>query len=179
MTSRFMAVVMTTFLLIGGCSRGPEPPLPTEDLEATIVGVIASDRGGVPFDLANGSVFDPPIGATVRRLRNWPARSSTEPEEVISGSLLLGGEAGDGSWWYEIAGSAGPNEDGCWSIYVGSFDQGDFVQFSSGLRVPKDLAFEIRRTGDDNSAVFPGHQADSVCIDEAGRAQYFELFAGR
>lgn len=176
-----MRIVAVFVLLtaLSACSRGPTPPSPTEDLTPTIVGVIDATVSALPVTLRGGETFAPPAGARVDRLDNWPADDVGEAEGLIADVLLLGGERPDGSWWYELAGFAGPNEDGCWSIYGGSFDEGDSVRFSSGLRLPKADGFEIRTYGHDDAQWFPGHQDDSICVDDEGRAVYFDAFIGR
>lgn len=127
--------------------------------------------------LHNDVRFEPPAGATVRRITNWPG--TNEPDESASNLLFLAGPVGDGSWWYELAGYSGPNEDGCWAIWGGSFDEGDSVRLSSGLRLPKAPTFEIRHQGHPDVDWFPGHQDDQICVDEQGRALYFTAFIGR
>ena len=170
------------FLVLGSalaaCSRGPAPPPPTEDLTATVVGVINDAAPGLPVDLQGGTQFSPQPGVAVERIKNWPG--GDEPEGLAEGLLLLGGQRPDGSWWYELAGfGEGPNDDGCWSIYGGSFDEGETVRLSSGLRLPKAPSFEILDEGHDDVDWFPGHQDDSICVDEHGRAVYFGAFIGR
>jgi hypothetical protein len=113
------------------------------------------------------------------RLRNWPAHPATEAEGLLPGVLLLGGERPDGTWWYELAGFRGPEGDGCWPIFGGSFDEGGTVRLSSGLRLPKAPDFVIRTYGHDDVEWFPGHQDDSICVDEQGRAVYFDAWIGR
>jgi hypothetical protein len=177
-SSPVAALLLIVVVTVVGCSRGPSPPQPTETLRPTTVGVvIATASGAPPFGLRGGGRFEVPPGAMVRRLTNWPADPADEPDELGPGMLLLGGQAADGSWWYEVAGF-GPTGDGCWPIYGGSFDRGDSVQFSSGLEVPKAPTFEIRSHGHSSVGAFPGHQDDSVCIDDQGRATYFDLFIG-
>lgn len=166
---------LLTIVLASAC-RGPEPPRPTEDLRPSVVGVIASEDVAEPFLLEGGASFDPPDGAAVRPLQNWPGSSVLEPDEFVKGLLLLGGQGEDGGWWYEIAGVGGANEDGCWPIYGGAFDEGDSVHFTSGLRVPKLPTFVIRTNGPDDDRGFPAHQDDSVCLDARGNAVYLDLF---
>ncbi len=167
-------LIATTVL---ACSRGPNPPAPAEDLTPTIVGVITGSSG-LPVGLRGGKTFDPPPGSVVGRIKNWPAGDIYEPDGLPIGGLLLGGERADGSWWYELAGFYGPTNDGCWSIFGGSFDEGDSVRLSSGLRLPKAPEFAIRTHGHDDVDWFPGHQDDSICVDEQGRAVYFDAFIG-
>lgn len=110
-----------------------------------MVGVVTSATGTLPVTFRGGGGLAPPPGATVERIKNWPGSEAAEPEGPSSGLLLLGGQRADGSWWYELAGYGdGPNQDGCWLIYGGSFDEGDSVRLSSGLRLPKAPGFEIR-----------------------------------
>jgi hypothetical protein len=177
--ARQIARVTALVVLIAGCSRGPTPPSPTEDLVPTQVGVIASTNEMLPVRFSGGGEFAPPPGATVERVRNWPATDSspaaTDPDRLSAGTLLLGGQRPDGSWWYQLADFV--SNDGCRRIYGGSFDDGDSVRLSSGLRLPKAPGFEIRAHGR-STDVFPGHQDDVICIDDQGRAVYFELFIG-
>jgi hypothetical protein len=168
--------VLSALLILGCSSRGLEPPHPTEDFRASIVGVVAQSSPP-SITLASGVVF-PPTGVAASRLKNWPASPASEEDVARPGSLLLGGQRVDGTWWYELAGFGGPNSDGCWSVYGGSFDEGDSVWFSSGLRVPKAATFEVRPIGQKSVQPFPGHAADSVCLDTSGRALYFDLFVG-
>ena len=169
----------TLALLIAACSRGPTPPSPTEDLVPTHVGVIASTDETMPVRFSGGGEFAPPPGATVDRIRNWPSTDSNpganDPDRLMAGTLLLGGQRSDGSWWYELADFAG--DDGCHRILGGSFDDGESVRLSSGLRLPKAPGFEIRAHGR-STQVFPGHQDDIICVDDQGRAVFFELFIG-
>jgi hypothetical protein len=166
-------------LLLAACSRGPTPPSPTEDLVPTQVGVIASTDETMPVRFSAGGEFAPPPGATVDRIWNWPSTESTHwatnPDRLSAGTLLLGGQRPDGSWWYQLADFA--SNDGCHRIAGGSFDEGDSVRLSSGLRLPKAPGFEIRDHGSGVQA-FPGHQADVICIDEQGRAVFFDLAIG-
>lgn len=178
-SGRVLLGLFVAFALVASaCSRGPEPPRPTEDLRPTIVGIVVSTTWVLPATLDDGSVF-PPDSATVRRVENWPGGEVHEPDEIREGSLLLAGQDPDGSWWYEIAeGTANP--EGCWPIFGGSFDEGTTIWFSSGLRVPKAPDFEIRvPPGSDPARAFPGHTDDLVCVDEQGLGRYFELFEGR
>jgi hypothetical protein len=183
MRSLRLRQTMALFVLVGAvtsCSRGPAPPAPTEDLTATVVGVIDAATTAPPFVLRGRARFAPPPGASVERVKNWPGTATSEPDEPTSGLLLLGGQRTDGSWWYELAGFGdGPNQDGCWLIYGGSFDVGDAVVLSSGLRLPKAPSFEIRAEGHDDVDWFPGHQDDAICVDEQGRAVYFQAFIGK
>jgi hypothetical protein len=134
--------------------------------------------GTSPISLESGGEF-PPTPGSVERLKNWPANPAFEEVDVWPDTLLLGGQTEDGSWWYQLAGAGGPTTDGCWPIYGGSFDEGETIRFSSGLRVPKAGSFEIRPTDQQLKQVFPGHASDFVCIDRMGSAVYFELFIGR
>jgi hypothetical protein len=155
--------------------RGPAPPRPTEDLRPTIVSEVVSNNWRLPLTLQDGSVF-PPGGESVRRVKNWPGDVVSEPDEIREGSLILAGQNPDGSWWYQISGS-GANQDGCWPIYGGSFNEGDSIWFSSGLRVAKAPDFEIRDAWD-VADPFPGHGGDLVCVDDQGLARYFDLARG-
>jgi len=126
----------------------------------------------------------PTAGARVERIYNWPGDASDkdglyEPVGLQNGLLLLGGERPDGSWWYELAYHW--DEGPCFAtIRGGSFDGGDSVRFSSGLRVPKAPGFNVRSQDRplDSDMGFPGHQEDSICLDEQGRAASFERFIG-
>ena len=169
-----IASVATAFLLLA-CTRGDAPPRPNEDLKASIVGVVASAD---PLTLTSGSSF-PPSGGHADRITNWPNDPAFEEPDARPETLLLGGQRANSSWWYELVGTGGPNPDGCWPLYGGSFDQGDSIQFSSGLRVPKASTFEIRLHGQAGLQPFPGHRNDFVCLDETGAALYFDLFVGR
>lgn len=167
-------------LAISGCSRGPNPPAPTEDLTPTVVGVIgAITSTDLPVPLTNNTSFAPPAGAVVQRIKNWPANPANEVDGFQPDALLLGGSRPDGTWWYEIAGF-GASEEGCWRIAGGSFDEGDSVRLSSGLRLPKAPEFRIETHGHDRDNVqwFPGHQDDGICVDAKGRAVYFDAFIG-
>ena len=159
------------------CSRGPSPPEPREDLTPSIVGVIDQVVSANEVTFVNGGTFAPPPEAEVERLKNWPGSEAAEPPLTSSGNLLLGGVREDGSWWYQLAGYAGPNEEGCWPVYGGSFDRGASIQFSSGLIAPKAGAFEVRANGHSGDW-FPGHQDDNVCLNSDGQAVYFQLFIG-
>ena len=162
---------------IVSCSRGPAPPSPGEDLRPTVVGKIVVARSNTPpFDLEDGSRFSPPVAAEIRRIKNWPVDSVREDGDVSLNSLLLGGSDSNG-WWYEVV-TDGPNVDGCWSLYGGSFDTGDSIRFSSGLRVAKAPGFSIRPADTHGVQPFPGHADDSVCVDSTGKARYFQLFVG-
>ena len=104
-----------------------------------MIGVIDQLAPSMPVKLRGGLTFAPPPAARVERIYNWPGDSSDkdelyEPEGLEEGLLLLGGQRPDGSWWYELAYHA---EDGpCFAtIRGGSFDGGDSVRFSSGLRL--------------------------------------------
>jgi hypothetical protein len=91
--------------LVAACSRGPAPPQASEDLRATVVGVIAVTTSAPPVVLTSGGRFAPPAGAKVSRIENWPARETDEPVGILQDLLLLlGGQRADGSWWYELAG---------------------------------------------------------------------------
>jgi hypothetical protein len=142
-------------------------------------GVIENSASVLPVTLRGGEMFEPPASSKVDRLDNWPVGDVGDAEGLIANVLLLGGRRADGSWWYELAGFPGPNQDGCWSIYGGSFDEGESVRLSSGLRLPKAAGFEIRTHGHDDVQWFPGHQDDSICVDDEGRAVYFDAFIGR
>jgi hypothetical protein len=157
---------------------------PTEDLSPSVVGVIDEFAAALPVKLDGGLIFAPPPGARVERIYNWPADSSDdglyEPMGLDEEQLLLGGQRPDGSWWYELAGHS--SDGACYAtIQGGSFDAGDSVRFSSGLRLPKAPGFNVqgegRVLGDD--AGFPGHNGDNICIDKQGRAVWFERFIGR
>jgi hypothetical protein len=65
---------------------------------------------------------------------------------------------------------------GLW--YGGSFDTGDSIRFSSGLRVAKAPGFSIRPADTRGVQPFPGHADDSACVDSTGKARYFQLFVG-
>jgi hypothetical protein len=171
-------VVLLTVVVVAACSRGPEPPAPTEDLVPTVVGVVQDPVVAPPVSLRGGSTFAPPADAEVERVKNWPARETDEAEGILPNLLLLGGQRPDGSWWYQLAGFRGMS-DGCWTVVGGSFDEGDAVQLSSGLVLPKAPDFEIRTHGQDDVQWFPGHQDDSICVDDQGRAVYFDAFVGR
>jgi hypothetical protein len=127
-----------------------------------------------PLTLVDGGVF-PSSGGAARRVKNWPTDSVTEEDQIGFGSLLLAGRDADGGWWYAIG--DGQSTD-CWPIYGGSFDEGDSIWFSSGLRVPKAPDFAIHSFGDPAEA-FPGHADDFVCVDAQGVARYIELFQAR
>lgn len=142
-----------------------------------MIGPVSSINIRLPMILLNDVRFEPPAGAAVRRITNWPA--TNEPDENASNLLLLAGASSDGSWGYELAGYSGPNEDGCWGIYGGSFDDGDSVRLSSGLRLPKAPTFSIHDGGHSDVEWFPGHEGDQICVDEQGRAMYFIAFIGR
>lgn len=174
-----LASACLTAVMIAACSRGPNPPVPTEDLTATIIGVVQETRKDVPVELDDGTTFPPDLDAPVRRVRNWPAWSEFEREDIEEGALLLAGPDADGGWWYELVDFFGPSEEGCWFLHGGSFDEGETIRFSSGLRVPKASAFEIRQHGHMDVQAFPGHQDDRICINRAGEAVYFDLFVGR
>ncbi len=167
-------------LAVSGCSRGPNPPSPTEDLTPTVVGVIAADAtANLPVPLTNNTMFAPPASAVVQRIKNWPGGPANEVEGFEPDTLLLGGSRPDGSWWYELAGF-GVGDEHCWRIAGGSFDEGGSVWLSSGLRLPKAPGFRIETHGHDGDNVqwFPGHQDDGICVDAQGRAVYFEAFIG-
>jgi hypothetical protein len=163
-------------LVVAGCGRGRTPPRPTQDLSPSVVGVLSA--AGPPFELDTGQAF-PPDGSEPRRIKNWPANPAFEEQDPRPGTLLLGGQASNGSWWYELVGFGGPTSDECWPLFGGSFDDGDTIWFSSGLRVLKAPDFKIRRYGQDDVEAFPGHSDDSVCIDREGRALHFDLFVGQ
>src|SRR5690348_15487481 len=100
------SLILVALLAASGCSRGPAPPRPTEDLIPTVVGAITGYPGpdlaqAPPFELEGDGQFGPGPGAVVRRLKNWPP--DREPADIYPGALLLGGKSRDGSWWYEIA----------------------------------------------------------------------------
>jgi hypothetical protein len=173
-----LAVVLFLALTVAACSRGPNPPSPTEELIPSTVGVIVSAAVAPPISLRDGRKFAPPPGSTVERIKNWPAWDTYEAEGIFPDLLLLGGQRPDGSWWYQLAGSDGPNDEGCWRIGGGSFEEGDRIRLSSGLVLPKAPGFEIRADGHEDSQWFPGHQDDSICVDEQGRAVYFDAFIG-
>ena len=175
----WLASGLVLAVVLVGCSRGPEPPVPTESLVPSVIGVVAEAAAGPPISLRAGTTFAPPTSARVDRIWNWPAGTSDQATGVIPELLLLGGERTDGSWWYQLAGFPGPNADGCWVVVGGSFDRGDSVQLSSGLILPKAPNFEIRTHGHDDVEWFPGHQDDSICINELGQAEYFDAFIGR
>jgi len=181
-----LAMAVTLAIVLAGCSRGPSPPAPTEDLTPTVIGVIGEQAGTLPVSLVGGSTFPPSSSASVVRIRNWPNLDAPQdPSEDLvrldPGVLLLAGQRADGSWWYELAGEGGSVDEGCWTIRGGSFDEGDSVRLSSGLRLPKAPGFRIETHGHDSDNVqwFPGHGGDGICIDEQGRAVYFDAFIGR
>jgi len=93
---RLLAAALT--IVVAACSRGPAPPSPTEDLVPSVVGVVVQGADEPPFLLEDGETFDPPEGASVRHVKNWPANPAFEEDVVRPGNLLLGGQASDGSW---------------------------------------------------------------------------------
>ena len=175
-----MGAIAVTLVVVAACSRGPEPPAPTEELVPTIVGVVEEAAEAPPVALRGGVTFAPPPGAPVERVRNWPERITDEPEGIYPNLLLLGGQRADGSWWYELAGFVESEIPECWTIVGGSFDRGNAVQLSSGLVLPKAAGFETRPDyPTDKKDWFPGHQDDSICVDDQGRAVRFDVLVGR
>ena len=178
-----MAMAATLAIAIAGCSRGPSPPAPTEDLTPTVIGVIAEQTATLPVRLVGDKTFPPSSSASVVRIRNWPDLDAPKDPfadlvRLDPGVLLLAGQRADESWWYVLADT--PNQDGCHSIRGVSFDEGDSVRLSSGLRLPKAPGFRIETHGHDSDSIhwFPGHGDDSICVDEQGRAVYFDAFIG-
>lgn len=158
------------------CSRGPGPPEPTRDLMPTVIGTVTRVESAA-IVLDNGFVL--PMSPPTTRITNWPSDPAVEESEARAGTLVLAGKGSDERWWYELAGSGGPNPDGCWPLFGGSFDRGDTIQFSSGLRVKKAIGFELRLNGHDNVRAFPGRRDDFVCLGHDGTAEYFNLSVGR
>jgi hypothetical protein len=176
--------LLSVAVALAACSRGPAPPAPTEDLTPTFIGVIAKQVATPPVLLRGDRTFPPSPGASVERIRNWPdldapADPFADFPRLDPEVLLLAGQRSDGVWWYELA--DGANQDGCHMIYGGSFDEGDTVRLSSGLRLPKAPGFNVRGGGRvlDDVDSFPGHGGDGICVDEQGRAIYFNRFIGQ
>lgn len=173
--NRRLAVAALVVICLGAaCTRGPAPPEPTEDLRAATVGIVETGQSGDGVELRGGERFPSAAGVAPQRLVNWPADSKRQPADMEPGSLLLGGQRADGSWWYQLA-SLG-NE--CWEVLGGAFDRGDAVQFSTGVIVPKAPGFELRTHGTEGNP-FPGHAWDVTCLSGDGEAVYFDLFVGR
>ena len=110
----------------------------------------------------------------MQRLENW-GDTYGPSLDLEAGVLLLGGQRDDGSWWYQLAGYANddPSDDeGCWPIGGGSFDDGRSIRLSNGLRLPKAPGFEASMGGIvvAASAAFPGREGDWICVDIEGRA---------
>ena len=176
-------------VVAAGCSRGQSGPVPTEDLRPSVIGVIEHPAASLPVALRGGATFAPPSGAVVTRLHNWPSSTADEadglyePVGLEEGVLLFGGRRADASWWYQLA-YPGFGGDCAYVIHGGSFDDGDGVHFSSGVRLPKAPGFNVRGQGSGpiqtftDDMGFPGHMDDSICLDEQGRATWFDRFIG-
>jgi hypothetical protein len=106
------ALGLAVSLGIGACSRGPNPPQPTEDLRSTLIGIVSDDGSSLTLE-SGRSVPMPGTG----QIMNWPARAPEEEPEIRPGALVLAGQRPDGSSWFEVAGSFGPGQDDCWPIY--------------------------------------------------------------
>ena len=129
-----LAMVATLAIAISGCSRGPAPPAPTEDLTPT---EHRSGRGA-GWHTAGIARRRQHVPAVVQRVsRSHPELAEPRcalvrvPEDLVRldpGVLLLAGQRADGSWWYELAGEGGSVDEGCWTGGGGSFDEGDSVR---------------------------------------------------
>ncbi len=175
-----LLAILAVAIALSGCgSRGPAPPSPTEDLTATIIGIVAQDAIWPPVLLEGGRQFAPPPGVEAVPLDNWG--DTTTPESPEAGMLLLGGQRDDGTWWYQLAGygrsvADSPASDGCWDIRGGSFDEASSIRLSDGLRLPKAAGFEVRGYGDPPwPNAFPGRGSDTICVDAQGRAVYLAV----
>lgn len=164
-----LAVALAAAFVFVACGGRP-PVRPNEELMTTIAGIAAEGRSAPAFAFRDGTAFAPPDGAIVRQL--WPYDFGVRPG-VTKGDLVLGGQAPDGSWWYQAV--APDLSLRCWLVYNGAFDEGATVLLTSGALVPKAPDFRISY-GD--SVATPGPDsfvttADAkVCLSATGSAIY-------
>ncbi len=179
---------------VGGCGRPPEPPRPPGVRTPDAIGVI------VAYDRSNCDVtrYTLDTGDVVEVVaRSWdfeyecegalwsptPRMADTKPdgnitdgaapgEDVTNGGLVLYGEDEFGEW-YAVA---RPGGDEClFTIQAGAFDDGDFIHFSSGLRLPKADDFFIRADWPEDP--FPLRPTDTMCLTSTGEVQsVWEVF---
>ena len=171
-------VLLLGALFMSACyNRGPDPPRPAEILTPTKIAIITNSEGP-PFNLDDGSVFPSSSASAPRQLYNWPEKPPSPDDgfPVFDGDLLFAGTDANGETWFEVAGQ--PLDDPCWYIGGGSFDDGDAVLFSSGLRVSKAPGFTVRGVDTSKDPGLPGHEYDQVCLDRTGAALYFEVAHG-
>ena len=144
------------------------PPSPSSTLDPARIEVVTEvDESASPFlvTLASGEIlhFDE-IGGR-RQIYRW---GNLEP-----GVLLLTGPGDPAAWytWLVTRGTAAqgqsPREADCWEIRGGAFDEGSFVHFSSGLRLPKAPDFHLAQTWIHEDP-FPARESDVMCVDRAG-----------
>jgi hypothetical protein len=165
---------MAGCLVVFVAACGEALPRPDHITAPETVGVVTSfdeiECGLGRFHLDTGAtveVRDPDCqGVTDTREMFTGASGSPRPqpgEPWENGPLLLFGSDDEGAW-YAMAGGG----EGCYQVYGdNAYLEGDFLQFSSGLRLPVAAAFEMNR---DRTETFLFHSSDTICLDRTGTA---------
>jgi len=163
-----IAIVVASMLVGCNSGRGPLPARPTRSLAPTIISLVTKvDQDGSPvvLTLASGDRIDfEGIGGE----REVYRRGNLEP-----GDLLLAGPGNPADWYALLSptstvrtGSSKP-DPACWAINGGAFEDGDFIDFSNGLRLPKAAGFSV--VDDYIEDPFPARGSDEFCVNQEGQ----------
>ena len=163
-----IAIVVASMLVGCDSGRGPMPPRPTRSLEPTVISLVTKvDQDGSPVvvTLASGERLDfEGIGGE----REVYRRGNLEP-----GDLFLAGSGNPAEWYALLSptstirtGSSKPDPT-CWAINGGAFEDGDFIHFSNGLRLPKAAGFSV--VDDYIEDPFPARGSDEFCVNQEGK----------
>ncbi len=185
---RLVVLLLAAATLAGCGGRGPEPPPPPGIRTPDVVGVIvAYDRSSC--DLTRYTLDTGDEVEVVARQWDFeyecegalwsptPNMAATKPDANITGVVPPGGEVSDGGLllygedefgeWYAVA---RPGWDDCpFTIQAGAFDDGGFIHFSSGLRLPKADGFFI--VDDWLDEPFPLRPEDTMCLTADAEVQ--------
>ncbi len=158
-------------LVVAACGgRGSEPPRPTRSLEPTVVGVVtAVDTGRSPNVVTLASEQQ----VTLSRIGGSAAVSSWG--NLDRGFLWLSGSLTEPDWfaWAPPNGTLWSGQakldPTCWEVRGGAYEDGAFVHFSAGLRLPKTADFRIAQSYIKDP--WPARADDVFCVTSTGEVK--------
>jgi hypothetical protein len=152
------AVLLASLLIaLAGCDL---LALPAPERNPSVVGVIESSEnvtGVWHYELENGESLDIDFDETATLPRS---SGGGDP-----GTLLFYGEGGD-AWYMGLA----PFDDGSYQIDTPARDDGEYIVFENGLRLPKTPGFDGRGWPQDGRYDSPTSECcfAPFCINERG-----------